>query len=309
MRALIADDDRETTEILAKTLRLWQVETTIVHDGRSAWDVIAEQRPPLAIVDWMVPDLPGVEICRRVRRDPDLAHLYVILLTDRTSREHLVAGLGAGADDYIVKPFDRDELRARVHVGFRVATLQERLASRVSELQSTRDELARLATTDALTGLCTHGRWFELAAAELARYQHARRPLALLMLDIDLFKTINDTFGHMAGDEVLRRFSEAVRGECRGGDVVGRVGGEEFAVLLPGTQAADAEEIGRRITERCRRVAVEQPAGVVRFSCSIGVAEATPSDHAIEDLMRRADAGLYRAKRTGRDRVEVQAAS
>jgi two-component system cell cycle response regulator len=308
MRALIADDDRITTTVLAKTLQSWQVHATVAHDGRDAWKLMNEIRPSLAIIDWMMPEVYGPELCRRIRQEPSLAHMYVILLTGRNSREDLVAGLDAGADDYIVKPFDRDELRARVQVGLRVARLQERLSERVADLQKAQDELARLASTDALTGLYSRRRWFELANAELTRYHRYDRPLSLLMLDIDHFKDVNDLHGHEAGDEVLRRFAELLRRQCRQPDVPGRVGGEEFAMLLPETAAAAAAEVARRITEQFRLLEVPRPQGLIRSSCSIGVAEATPGDDTVEAILRRADLALYQAKRNGRDRVELQAA-
>ena len=137
MRALIADDDRGATAILAKSLGRWNFDVTVAHDGGTAWDLLAAtEDPSLAILDWMMPTLDGLGLCRRIRQDPARAHMYVILLTGRDSRADLVAGLDAGADDYLIKPFDLEELRARVHVGIRVLTLQERLAARVIELRS-----------------------------------------------------------------------------------------------------------------------------------------------------------------------------
>ncbi len=305
MRVLIADDDRITTTMLSKTLQLWRVDVVVAHDGLSAWNAMNEVRPGLAIIDWMMPELRGPDLCRRLRAEPSLAHMYVILLTGRNTREDLVAGLDAGADDYIVKPFDRDELRARVHVGIRVATLQERVAEHVAELQLARDELALLASTDGLTGLNCRRRWLELATAEIARYRRYDRPFSVLMLDLDWFKHINDTFGHNAGDEGLRRFATLLRECSRASDVLGRIGGEEFTILLPDTSMADAEQVANRIVERCREIVVAAPAGDAKFSCSIGVAEVSPTDDAIEGLLRRADAALYEAKRCGRDRVKT----
>jgi len=148
MRVLVADDDRTATTILARTLSGWSLEVTVVDDGEKAWAAINEGDPPsLAILDWMMPTLDGPELCRRIRANPKTAPIYVMLLTSRSARSDLVAGLEAGADDYLVKPFDLGELRARVHVGTRVATLQERLADRVTELQ------AALASVKQLSGL------------------------------------------------------------------------------------------------------------------------------------------------------------
>ena len=154
MRALIADDDRGTAAILSKTLQRWNIEVAVAHDGTTAWDLLgAGAAPSLAIVDWMMPGLDGPELCHRIRQDPSLAHMYVILLTGRDKRADLVAGLDAGADDYMVKPFDTEELRARVQVGIRVVTLQERLADRVAELQSA---LSRVKQLSGLLPICSY---------------------------------------------------------------------------------------------------------------------------------------------------------
>jgi two-component system cell cycle response regulator len=233
----------------------------------------------------------------------------VILLTGRDSRADMVMGLDAGADDYIVKPFDAEELRARVQVGIRVATLQERLAERVEELQIARDELARLAATDPLTGLACRRKWFESAATELSRARRYGQPLSLLMADLDFFKRVNDTYGHNVGDDVLKKFGQVLHHECRDSDVVGRLGGEEFAVLLPQCSLRAASEVGSRIIAHCRTAEVETPQGTVKFTCSIGVTELVESDAALEDVLERADAAMYQAKRNGRNAVELSTAS
>src|SRR3954467_1828526 len=159
MHAVVADDDRTATAIIAKALQLWGVEVIVVHDGNAAWDVLTSgATPDLAIVDWMMPGIDGIELCRRIRATASLASLYVLLLTGRGTRTDLVAGLDAGADDYMVKPIDTEELRARVQVGTRIVNLQRRLTERLSELQLARDHLARLASTDVLTKVYTR-RW------------------------------------------------------------------------------------------------------------------------------------------------------
>lgn len=302
MLALIADDDRGTTAILSKALQRCHVDVSVAPDGVAAWErLCAEPRPSLALVDWMMPGLDGPELCRRIRKHPALENMYVILLTGRDSRADMVTGLDAGADDYIVKPFDAEELRARVQVGIRVATLQERLAERVGELQTARDELARLAATDPLTGLACRRKWFELATIELSRSRRYGHQFSLLMADLDFFKQVNDTFGHSVGDEVLKEFAKVLQKECRDSDVAGRLGGEEFAVLLPQCGSPAAEEVGARIVNACRAVRVQAPQGTVTFTCSIGVTELADGDEALEDILERADAAMYHAKRNGRN--------
>lgn len=153
MRALIADDDRIATTILSRALAKWQFDVTLAHDGESAWSLIQTQAPQLAIVDWMMPALDGLGLCRRIRQDATTAHMYLILLTSRDSRADVVAGLDSGADDYLVKPFDPEELRARLHVGVRVLTLQERLADRVTELEAAVSTVKRL---QGLIPICSY---------------------------------------------------------------------------------------------------------------------------------------------------------
>jgi diguanylate cyclase (GGDEF)-like protein len=302
MRALIADDDRGTTAILSKALQRWHVDVSVAHDGMMAWTLLNDgHAPSLGLIDWMMPGVDGPELCRRIRSTPALNRMYVIMLTGRDSRADMVMGLDAGADDYIVKPFDAEELRARVHVGIRVATLQERLAERVSELQAARDELARLASTDALTGLFCRRQWFDMAAIELARSRRYDQPFALLMADLDHFKRVNDTYGHGVGDDVLKHFASVLQSECRGSDIVGRLGGEEFAVLLPQTPLRAAQDVARRIVETSRAVIVPCSSGDVRFTCSVGVTEGSGADLSIETVLERADMALYQAKHNGRD--------
>jgi two-component system, cell cycle response regulator len=226
----------------------------------------------------------------------------MILLTGRNSRSDLVAGLDAGADDYMVKPIDFEELRARVHVGLRVAALQDSLGTRVAELRAAHDHLAKMASTDALTGVYSRRWWFDLAATEFSRCRRYDRTFSLLALDLDWFKVVNDTYGHDIGDTVLQRFAEMARDECRNSDIVGRLGGEEFAIILPETTVDAAKTIATRLTQACRELAVESAAGIVRCSCSIGMTGMRGEDQNIESVLRRADAALYEAKRSGRDR-------
>ena len=302
MRALIADDDRMTTAILSAAVASWGLEPVVANDGAQAWEMLqAPGTCDLVIVDWMMPGIDGIELCQRIRRTPSLAATYVLLLTGRSSRADLVAGLDAGADDYMVKPIDPEELRARVQVGVRVATLQRRLAEQVAELASARDHLARIASTDALTELYSRRGWFELAATEFSRSRRYGRAVSLLLIDLDYFKRVNDTFGHDAGDRLLQTFAAMLRVECRQSDVVGRIGGEEFAILLPETSIHAAQRLAERICIASRGLKLATAAGEIACTTSIGIGELGGEDFTIDDVMRRADAALYEAKRGGRD--------
>src|SRR2546423_6417610 len=185
MRALIADDERTTTAVVSDALRGWGLDAVIAHDGPAAWQHLTSVQPPaLAVIDWVMPGLDGIELCRRVRSTPRLSGTYMILLTGRNSRSDLVAGLDAGADDYMVKPIDFEELRARVHVGVRVAALQDSLGARVAELRTAHDHLAKMASTDALTGVYSRRWWFDLAATEFSRCRRYDRTFRLLAPDL-----------------------------------------------------------------------------------------------------------------------------
>jgi diguanylate cyclase (GGDEF)-like protein len=302
MRALIADDDPVTTAVLDAALQKYGLEVTVAHDGLAAWAAFSGDPPfTLAILDWTMPGVDGVELCRRLRNVPGLAGTYVLMLTARDRRDDLITALDAGADDYMTKPVALDELRARVQVGLRVATLQARLAERVAELQVTRDHLARLASTDALTELNSRRSWFECATAEFSRSRRYARTFSVMVTDLDLFKHVNDTFGHDVGDKVLQAFADMLRAECRRSDIIGRIGGEEFALLIPETSIDAAEVVADRITTECRALRVTTATDAVQWSCSIGLAEHAAQDDTIGAVLRRADAALYEAKRGGRN--------
>ena len=273
-------------------------------DGRDAWEQLRRQPDiSLAIVDWMMPGIDGLELCRRMRQDPLFSNVYVILLTARQDRGDIVSGLSAGADDYVIKPFDVEELKARVRVGVRLASLQERLAAKIAELEVARDGLERVASTDALTQLCSRWRWYEAAGEEIARFRRHRRPFSVLVADLDFFKRVNDTYGHAAGDEVLRTFANLLRKATRKTDVLGRIGGEEFAAVLPEAVLDSAERIAERIVNGCRSVRAISGSASIDFTCSIGITEAVEGDDSIQTLLGRADAALYEAKRRGRNQV------
>src|SRR5262249_54839650 len=179
--------------------------------------------------------------------------------------------------------------------------LERRLAGQARELRAARDPLARIASTDALTELYSRRGWFEIAAAEFSRSRRYNRVVSLMIADLDYFKRVNDTLGHEAGDRLLQTFAAMLKLECRQSDVVGRIGGDEFAVLLPETSVRAAQRLAGRIANGCRSLKVAAPAGDVACTCSIGISDLRPEDFSIDDVMRRADVMLYEAKRAGRD--------
>jgi diguanylate cyclase (GGDEF)-like protein len=301
---LVADDSPVFRDMLKKMLQEWGYETIAVSDGRQAWDLLRQENGPrLALLDWMMPGMEGAEVCRQVRAGVRDRYVYMILLSVRAGLDDVVTGIESGADDYIVKPFEVDELHARLRAGRRVLALQE-------ELVEAREALREQATRDGLTGCWNRTAIFDILQNELARSGRSGEPLIVLMADLDGFKPVNDVYGHMAGDVVLRQVAARMRAAVRRYDSVGRYGGEEFLIVLPRCERvgglALAERIRHAIGTECFRAGDLE----IRLTCSLGAACARPPVVPLaDDLVREADAALYRAKHQGRDRVEGAAGS
>ncbi len=305
MRILIAEDDATSRRILQAVLKKLGHEVESVENGEQAWARLQrEDAARLAILDWMMPGMDGVEVCRRLREAGKEDHVYVILLTSRAEKQDIVAGLGAGAKDYITKPFDPEELRARVATGCRVIELQAALEARLHELQAAMEQIAALARTDPLTGLANRRHFDELFERERGRANRLHNPICAITVDLDHFKHVNDQYGHAAGDRVLRAVADCFRRHLRPYDVVARFGGEEFVILVPGASLEQSVQIAERLRGAIREIAIPE---LPKVSASFGVAAFEPEEPA-ESLLARADAALYRAKHGGRDRVEIAAA-
>jgi two-component system cell cycle response regulator len=299
VKILIAEDDAISRRLLDTILRKWGYEVVVAHDGSQAWDeLLKEDSPRLAILDWMMPGMDGVEVCGKVRDRTGSPYVYILLLSAKSQREDLVKGLESGADDYITKPFDANELKVRLRAGRRILDLQ-------TQLMSAQEALRDQASRDPLTGIWNRNTIFDVFRRELARTMREGGGIAIVMLDIDHFKNLNDTYGHMAGDAVLREFTRRIAKSLRPYDGVGRYGGEEFLVVLPGCDLEPA----MKHAERLRALMADEPfdtsEGRHTVTCSLGVAS-TSSTAAkdMDSLIRAADAALYRAKRNGRNRVE-----
>ena len=307
MKILIAEDDMVSRRLLQAILAKWDYEVVEACDGAEAWAALqAPGAPKLAILDWMMPGMDGIEVCRRVRQRGQEPYVYILLLTAKGKREEMVEGMEAGADDYLCKPFDGGELKVRLRAGRRIVELQEQLIS-------AREAQRVLATYDALTGLLTRKAIFDTLHEELGRAGARRAPMGVLMFDIDHFKRVNDTYGHQAGDAVLRATAARMRQLVRGTDHVGRYGGEEFLVVAPGCDELATVTLAERLRAGIRAEPMEVPQGRIPVTASLGVACATvgatagvgPGDfYDPEPLIRAADAALYRAKAAGRNRVE-----
>jgi diguanylate cyclase (GGDEF)-like protein len=298
MKVLVAEDDAVSRRSLEVTLAKWDYVVVSVRDGVAAWNELQRpDGPNLAVLDWMMPGMDGIEVCRQIRKRAKEPYTYVVLLTGRTRKEDVVAGLDAGADDYVAKPFDFQELRVRLHTGERILHLQEQLIA-------ARENLRHQATHDALTGFWNRAAILGLLSNELARAQRAREPLSVAMADLDHFKSINDRFGHQAGDAVLHQAARRIHATMRPYDFVGRYGGEEFLMILPGCDVQDAAAVAERHRLTMARDLVDTRAGSIRVTVSIGVASFDPANPVdAEILLRAADNALYQAKAAGRNRV------
>ncbi len=304
MRILIAEDDPATRRILDSKLARWGYEVLVTRDGNEAWLALETEDPPrLAILDWMMPGVDGVELCRRVRRKGGDLYTYIILLTARQDEEDIVTGMEAGADDYITKPFKAGELRVRLRAGRRIIELQ-------NELIEAREVLREKATHDPLTGLWNHEEILVILDRELSRAERDNGCVSVIMADLDHFKTVNDTHGHLAGDVVLRLASRRMLSLVRDYDSIGRYGGEEFLIVLPGCDGVSALDLAERLRLSICGAGMDTADGMIPVTISLGVAMSGKWSFCNpEGLVRTADLALYRAKANGRNRVEIASGS
>jgi two-component system, cell cycle response regulator len=243
VKILLAEDDLVSRRLLEAFLKRYEYEVVVVGDGTQASRLLQEEQGPrLAILDWMMPGMDGPQVCREVRGLQDRPYVYLILLTAKDRKEDIIAGLEAGADDYLTKPFDAHELKARLNAGRRILNLQDQLIT-------AREALRVQATHDSLTGLLNRGAILEVLGRELARSDRLGTSLGVIMADLDHFKHINDTHGHLAGDAVLREAARRMRLCLRSYDVIGRYGGEEFLIVLPDCDALSTLSLAERLRE------------------------------------------------------------
>lgn len=295
-RILVAEDDPVSRRMLESFLTKWGYEVLAVSDGTEAHRILDhDDAPPLAVLDWMMPGIEGPEICRAIRRECERPYTYVLLLTARSQKEDLLKGLEAGADDYLTKPFDAQELHARLHVGERILDLQHRLIAATEELRFR-------ASHDMLTGIPNRATILEAVNRERARQIRDGGPFGIILADLDHFKAINDTYGHLAGDTVLREAALRMRSCVRAYDSVGRYGGEEFLIVVPAGDEAGTTAVAERIRHAISEKSVSTEAGPIPVTASLGVAVSLCRD--TKDILRSADEALYQAKARGRNRIE-----
>src|SRR5690242_14655663 len=304
-RILIVDDHEDNVELLRARLESWGYQTSSAKDGAEALSTIESTVPDLILLDIMMPKIDGIEVARRVKSNPDLPFIPIIMQTALDSTENKVEGLEAGADDYITKPIDFPELKARLRSMLRIKRLQEEIEERERELMEANERLRYMSQTDALTGLDNRRHIEQQLDAMFAHARRLNEPLSCVMCDLDRFKTVNDTYGHQAGDAVLKQFARILKNEAREKvDRVGRYGGEEFMLLLPGTVPDAAVTFAGRGRKEVEARTFTFDGGTSKRTASFGVAGwPHPRISNCDELVRAADDALYVAKETGRNRA------
>lgn len=298
LQILLADDSSTSRMVIRRLLVSCDYDVVEVDNGADALAALQKENAPhIAILDWQMPGMSGVDVCRQVRARSGERYVYMLLVTAREDRKSLLDGLAAGADDYLVKPFDTEELACRLRTGVRIIELEDRLRKAQARLEYE-------ATHDGLTGILNRNAILEMLHKELERSHRSGRPAAVLMVDVDHFKRINDVYGHATGDQVLRSVAEVIRRSVRQYDSVGRYGGEEFLIVLPETSPADVETIAERIRAAAASTPILIDGRNVFVTLSIGIDTTGPDDVAdAERMVSAADMAMYQAKNAGRNRV------
>jgi two-component system, cell cycle response regulator len=295
MKVLIAEDDLDSNRIVESMLRNWDYDIVSAYDGDAAWNILQQQdAPKLILLDWNLQGTDGIEICRRLRVRDNPNPPYILLI-GCGEKSDIVQGLQAGANDYVTKPYDNEELQARIGVGRRMLELQ-------ANLLQARDALEHLATHDPLTGVFNRRAILDRLKTELSRAKRENGNLSIGMCDIDYFKMVNGTHGHLAGDRVLIAFTQCIQSHLRDYDCIGRYGGEEFLIIAPGPNSQSEMNLYERLRIEIAALKVETKTGIVGITTSIGVATMV-GDGDVDAALADVDAALYQAKAAGRDRV------
>jgi two-component system cell cycle response regulator len=298
-KVLVVDDSPVYRKLIEQILCGEGYQLLLAQDGKEALQLYRDESPSIVVTDWLMPDISGIELCREIRKDHSRPYVYTILMTAKSEKDNVVQGLKAGADDYLVKPFHHGEMLARIGVGRRITELNQELACKSKELEEA-------ALTDHLTGLPNRRAIEDWASRQLQGAARHGFPFWLVLCDIDSFKEINDTFGHDAGDVILQSFANLLKKNVRRSDFCGRLGGDEFLLVITHVDAEGIEIVGNRFREALAALSFPLGGKSIKVSTSVGVAGCRGRGmHDFRVLLRRADKMLYDAKHSGRNCVMV----
>jgi len=312
LKILVVDDIPDNVKLLAYDLEDAGYEVITAYNGKEALEKIHAEGPSIVLTDWMMPVMDGLELCRVIRSSEAVGFIYIIMLTAHSDKDRLVEAFEAGADDFLSKPFHPSELMARLGAGVRIVKLEADLAKHRlevhkanAELVSLNERLDTLATTDELTGLANRREAMRRLDESWAASQREQRPLSCILFDIDHFKRCNDTYGHDAGDAVLRETAAVITRIARTNEHPSRFGGEEFLMVCPSSTPAEAAKAAERIREAVAAHVVHCNGNDISVTISLGVASRSTGAETPEELIKQADEALYQAKESGRNKVCV----
>jgi diguanylate cyclase (GGDEF)-like protein len=299
MKILIAEDELISSKILQKNLENWDYEVALARSGAGAWQALQDEDLRLAILDWMMPGMDGVEVCRKIRRRKRFKYTYIILLSAKDRKQDIIAGLSSGADDYMTKPVNFLELRARLKTGKRIIDLEDKLLV-------VQNQLKDIASRDSLTKIWNRAEIAKFLSEELERGQREKKPTGVVLLDVDHFKKINDVYGHAIGDQALLQVVSRLKKKIRKSDKIGRYGGDEIIIILPNCGQKQIGSIGDRLRLAVGRRGIKTDLDTVPVTVSAGCATSElPKTGVADRLIKAADGALLKAKRQGRDCVIV----
>jgi diguanylate cyclase (GGDEF)-like protein len=305
-RILIAEDDLISRRLLQKTLEEWGYTVIPADNGQKAWEIFVKEEIKFVIADWMMPEMDGIELCRRIRSLKKSGYVYFIILTGKDRREDIIEGLDAGADDYVAKPLDREELKVRVKAGERIIRLEKELIDKNEALQVLNKRLEELSLIDPLTEIGNRRSFYKTITMAHHRACRYLQGYGVVMCDIDNFKAYNDTYGHLEGDRILKTVADSIKRSLRLSDEAFRYGGEEFVALLQGQDVQGSLVIAERIRRDVESLRIEHKgseSGIVTISCGVESFNEKDKENKWEVILSRADEALYKAKSSGKNRV------
>ena len=306
LKALLVEDEPVACQVLKKMMESWGYEVRTAENGREAWDTLQKENIKLVIADWLMPVMDGITLCRKIRSSGSPGYVYIIIVTAKDKKEDIIEGLDAGADDYLVKPFDPEELKVRLRAGGRILNLEKELTEKHMELRELNIRLEELARIDSLMNIGNRRGLHETIEKIHHRACRYDRSYGIIMCDIDNFKSYNDTYGHIHGDDVLRKVAASIKRTVRLSDDIFRFGGEEIVVILPEQNLASTALAAERIRKDIEALRIEHRSsegGVVTVSCGVTAFENDCDTTRWEPVLDRADRAMYMAKKAGRNRV------